>query len=253
MNDTFDPYGVLTEPIVKLVFVLVNAFTTVSWIAIKYLLDRLWPSFKAINPPHKKWYVVANISKACCLGVTVVSCSWWYYAYHAYIVQERDLSATVMYLVKFSGATYIANHALVNTDQVHHYVSTTLFFLVAIYDLNHADIVHMINIYAFFSTLAFTTNLFLALRVMYAKTHPTVMRGLAMWSFVVYLAACTGNWILQGWWLLRHVIDLRLSIPALFYMLFLALVINDDIVLLRWLYQAGFETQDTSATTKKKQ
>lgn len=49
--------------------------------------------------------------------------------------------------------------------------TNTQSFILALYisafDWRKGDVVHMINMYGFFSTLAFTTNAFLALRVMY--------------------------------------------------------------------------------------
>jgi hypothetical protein len=45
--------------------------------------------------------------------------------------------------------------------------SFILALLISAFDWRKGDVVHMINMYGFFSTLAFTTNAFLALRVMY--------------------------------------------------------------------------------------
>eukprot|EP01134_Creolimax_fragrantissima_P005302 CFRG5302T1 len=272
VNETFDPDGTWTQFIVQRVakmfaalglddttpcqfvetvkvFVIVNIFTAVAWVAVKFLFDRTWPAFAAISPAHKKWYVVANLSKAFFLGMMVFSYSWWKYAYHAYFLNDRKLTHTIMYLCKFAGSMYVTTDfmalfmvpKLPQSTKIHHYVSTLLFFLVSMYDFNNADIVQMINLYGWFSTLAFSTNAFLALRVMYSKSHPGLMRLLAVYSFIVYFGSCAANWFCQGVWFASHIVHMSLNVPALFYALFLALVINDDIVLIKWLYKTGFE------------
>ena len=42
-----------------------------------------------------------------------------------------------------------------------------LVVMVCAYDWQYGDVIHMINLYGFFSTIAWPTNAFLALRVMY--------------------------------------------------------------------------------------
>lgn len=65
-------------------FAVLSGILAASWIVAVRALDAVWPAFRAIEPGHKKMYVVANLCKSLVLGLQAASASWWYYSYLHY-------------------------------------------------------------------------------------------------------------------------------------------------------------------------
>ena len=63
INDT--PFPVTYEAIFEQAYKTGILYLIVAaiWILIYYLLDKFYPRFQKISPTHKKWYVIANVSK----------------------------------------------------------------------------------------------------------------------------------------------------------------------------------------------
>ncbi len=53
-------------------------------VGIKVVWEKVDPSFAAISPPHKKWYVVANLYKAFLLACLFLGQRYWIRIYRGY-------------------------------------------------------------------------------------------------------------------------------------------------------------------------
>jgi hypothetical protein len=168
--------------------------------------------------------VVANLSKALVLAVQVASPAWFYYSFlqyrcnavpafrllgwpatgwepcqwDAYVLQER--------WGKTVSATYVMTDALalllvpkLPTSTVVHHVATTLFIL-GVFAVRLADyrVAAMLMFYGFWSTLSFSVNAFLALRVVYPAS--AWLKPVALVSALVYAVCCFFNWSFHLLW-----------------------------------------------------
>ena len=84
--------------------------------------------------------------------------------------------------------------------------------------------------YTYFSALAFPVNLYLGLRLCF-ELHPDWLvefRNFCKWW---YLALCATNWALQA------CLTSALSLEVGVYTTMILLIVMDDVVLLKWLFQ----------------
>ena len=82
-------------------FLIACSLLTLLMLIVHYVWSKVDPCFAAISPPHKKWYVIANISKCIFLCIQATSHRYWMGIYQAY------------YLDQFSN---IQNHSPLNFD-----------------------------------------------------------------------------------------------------------------------------------------
>jgi hypothetical protein len=203
-------------------FVLAVSILAGLWIAMHGLFLQFWPTFAAIQPKHKQWYVIANFSKALFLGGQCFSFAWWYYSYlhnacafnpllraaklgefqpctyDAYPLQES--------WTKTVSATYVITDVLallmvpkLPTSTIIHHVSTAIFVaLVFTIPLQDYPVGQKLMLYGFWSTISFPVNAFLALRVLYPTAQP--LKHFAQFSALVYGVCCFFNWLLHLVW-----------------------------------------------------
>lgn len=112
----------------------------------------------------------------------------------------------------------------------------------------------MIVVYGQFSTLAFAVNGYLALRVCYPQAVLTEL--LRVKGFFSYAVCCAGNWGIHLAWMVWLVASGHItpadpwSFAPCVYVAMLASVVNDDIVLLRWLWNRSGNVGDEAAQAK---
>ena len=194
----------------------------IIWTLSYAILNLVWPTFAAIQPKHKQWYVIANFSKALFLGGQCFSFAWWYYSYlhnacafnpllraaklgefqpctyDAYPLQES--------WTKTVSATYVITDVLallmvpkLPASTIIHHVSTAIFvLLVFTIPLQDYPVGQKLMLYGFWSTISFPVNAFLALRVMYPTAQP--LKYFAQFSALVYGVCCFFNWLLHLVW-----------------------------------------------------
>ena len=219
-------------------------YVTLGMIIVKYLWEKIDPQFASISPSHKKWYVVANLSKAFFLACMTFSTRYWIGTYAALI--EDRFSGIEM---KRTGILYIATDVvalymvpkLPRSTILHHVCTATLIMIVSTLDLTHKGwsgvlgTSKMALLYGIFSSVAFCVNAYLALRVAYpkAKWLPALVH-LSLWP---YILLCAINWSIHAVWLVSLIVTWDVSIASVLYLFAIANMINDDIVLIRWLWK----------------
>ena len=226
-----------------IVLCLLCCLTTAGIVALKLLWERLDPRFAAINPPHKKWYVAANISKAFYLAIMSFSSR---YARGIYNCIFLDMYPNLE--VKRSGHMYIATDLvalflvpkLPASTVMHHITTTVLMLMVSGINLELKGWTGLLGVskmcmfYGMCSTYAYLVNAFLALRVVYPISwrFMDVLCKLSLW---IYLVCCAVNWSVHMCWLGGLILQWEMSLPVLLYTIPIASMVNDDIKLIRWL------------------
>ena len=223
-------------------FAVLCVLITLGMIACKLIWERLDGNFAAINPPHKKWYVVANLSKALFLAILASSHRYWLGTYNFYFYDHFQVLE-----LKRCGVIYIATDAvalymvpkLPRSTVIHHFASIFLVGVVTTMNLEIdgwsglLGICKMSVLYAVFSTVAYSVNAYLAFRVVYPKA--VWLKHLVKMSLWTYLLCCACNWSIHAVWLINLLLSYQISVFNLLYMIMLAAVIHDDIVLIKWL------------------
>ena len=211
-------------------------------VAVKFIWEIIDPQFASIAPSHKKLYVVANLSKSFFLGCMALSFRYWVWTYYGYIYDNLDGLN-----VKRCGMLYLATDVvallivpkLPFSTKMHHIVTTFLIVLVTAVDIKAkgfsglTGVCKMALMYGIFSTLPFLVNAYLALRVVYSKASWLhILVKMSLWP---YILCCACNWSVHLIWFCSLVYNLELSLINMLYLLGISTMVNDDIVLMKWL------------------
>lgn len=201
----------------------------VSFITTSTCIHQLYPVVDSIltkrsamfSASNRKRYIVKNVIKSimlCCLVI-----------FSLIFVFTEDWTSPY---IKHVASMYVANDfvALITcrtlswSTKIHHTVSCIFLMYASIIDFSQSLEAQMLFYYTFFSACTFFVNLYLGLRLCY-KDLPT-LRLVCKYG---YLYSLVINWALQlflGWGKVQY-----------WYMALLLFIINDDIVLLRWLWR----------------
>jgi hypothetical protein len=212
-------------------FTIVFCITTFGYWVLEWVLNTFVKSFREINPPHKKMYVVKNFIKSSFLA----GLCFFLYKFLDLLNGTLDLM-----FVKRCAVYYVMNDIiglllvkkLPTTTKIHHITTSLCGLLVAMKQSNNLDVLTLIVLYAVFSSMAFCVNFYLGFRV-YSQDIQT-KRHLSNASFWVYLLSCIVNWGFQA----CLAIGVIPNVPfyhTLIYFAFLYSVGKDDIILMKWL------------------
>lgn len=260
-----------------LVYLILIVVTTIAAYAVKFLLNLVWPSFGRITPKHKQMYVVMNIFKATILMTHCLSPTWWVMSWENYrcnlnpflnvvgMETQPDCDWTKMphqqYTILLVGGLYVTSDvvALIVVDKLpfgtklHHYM-TGLFCACVTFIPSAMEygVAQKLFHYGFWSTLAFPVNYFLAFRIV-EQARPAWMMALSLLSLITYIVVCVGNWGIHAAWLVDVLLheEMGAKIGATLYCISLATLINDDLILMKWLYNFYFNPKPPRVDTKK--
>ena len=213
-------------------------------VGVKYVWEKTDHRFASINPSHKKWYVVANMSKSFFLGCMCLSSRYWIGTYHAYF---NGIFAASSINIKRCGMLYISTDVvalfmvpkLPFSTVMHHIVTALLIIMVAGVNIGMdgysglLGVCKMAVLYGIFSTMAFLVNAYLALRVVYSKASWLhILVKLSLWP---YIFCCVCNWTVHLVWVVNLIATMEVSVVNFLYLLAISAMVNDDIVLIKWL------------------
>ena len=227
----------LVDAIISLV--ILSVLTTIGMIVAKAIWNALDSRFSTIEPPHKQWYVVANISKAFFLAVMAFSSRYWIGSYKSFYLDEFQMVELkrlgMMYITTDLVSLYMVPK-LPRSTIGHHVTTISLCMMNTAMNLRLKGwdgllgVGKMSLLYGACSSIAFPVNAYLGLRIVYpeAKWLPVLVK-ISLWTYIV---CCAGNWSVHALWLLRVVFSL---IFTLLYMVAIAFMMNDDVVLIKWL------------------
>lgn len=237
---------------------ITSILITLGMILVKNIWARIDPQFASITPSHKQWYVVANLSKSFFLGCMALSSRYWIGVYYSYIFDQMD-----MLNIKRCGMLYVATDLValymvpkLPTSTILHHVTTTL-LIVMVTAVNIEvkgyggllGVSKMAVLYGIFSTIAYLVNAYLALRVVYTKAW--WLSGLVKLSLWPYVFCCLCNWSVHLIWFGSLVINFELSLFNVLYLLAISTMVNDDIVLIKWLIKRSSPILEDADQNKK--
>ena len=230
--------GIISLMVMSMIISVMILLTKIVW----SFLD---PNFNNISPPHKKVYVLANLSKAVLLAILTLSPRYWAGSFRFYDDKFQGIE------IKRCGIIYIATDfvalflvpKLPRSTLFHHVTTSLMAVVVTSMDLQMPGwngllgVAKMAVLYGLFSSAAFPVNAYLALRVVYpkAKWIPALIH-ISLWT---YLVCCALNWGIHIVWLFRLARNFEFSIYPLLYLVAVYFMVNDDIVLIKWLIKRG--------------
>ena len=243
-GDLFTPHD-LVDAVVSLTLLCI--LVAVGLVVAKHLWELLDPQFRAITPEHKKWYVVANMSKAFFLLCMTFSTRFWIGAYKCFVeddCQMTELKRCMMIYVATDTVALFMVPKLPTSTALHHIFTTLMSFVVCGTNLKikgGAGVLGFCKMGAFYgllSTVAFTVNAYLALRVVYPRAN--WVRMISRISLVTYVLLCAVNWSVHLLWFLGYwALERDFSLYTFLYMAMISFLINDDIILIKWLIRQG--------------
>lgn len=131
--------------------------------------------------------------------------------------------------------------------KLHHVVTNILGIYVITSTFKPVCQQYLPVLYASFSSLAFLVNFYLAYRS--HTDTPKVRYYLSKFSFWIYLLTSVVNWMVQIWYM-NVLLSNEIYLFPFFYSFCLAVIIYDDIVLMKWLKQ-DFNKRTLNAEIKK--
>ena len=124
------------------------------------------------------------------------------------------------------------------TTKLHHSVTTILLFYSLNIDYNNSlNIGRLLLIYSIMSCYSFLVNLYLGLRFFINKNNilDKIINTIRIMSYYIYIICCGINWSIQLYLIGKTIFNQLFNYSYLIYCLLLTIVINDDIVLIKWL------------------
>jgi len=218
-------------------FTIISLSIPIFYVITYFIFNILSKSFNLITPNHKKIYVVKNYVKSVYLLLICL--------YSITIIKQVILLNVDLKLAKYLAITYFINDLfalyifyflglitkLPNSTILHHIASSTAGFITLTKIDNTIDIKMLILLYGFFSCMSFVVNMYLGYRV-YTKTD-WIKYYFVIISYWVYLITLILNWCVQ---LYLMYFTLQFNIFYGLYILFLIFIGQDDIVLLKYLW-----------------
>jgi hypothetical protein len=227
-----------------LLFLLNSYIIFNMYIPVKNYLSK-YPKFKSYDN-NKQFYIIKNLIKA--LSMTCI------FSLLITIVIPNILNGIwVDFHNRIIGAFYVSNDLaglfavpnLPSSTKFHHYTSTTLFTLICILSTEHEEnIARLIVIYTIFSCIPYLVNSYLALRFFYNRgdeltenqqRNNRILDINRKTAYYIYISCCIFSWLYHLDFLIRKLLTSTLTLPYIMYYLLLVPIINDDIILLRWL------------------
>jgi hypothetical protein len=194
-------------------------------------------------PNYKKMYVVKNILKSIMMLYLCIDT-------YTYIYELIFLNIFRMDILRWWGTLYVANdltgllmvEKLPQNTKNHHLMTLLLLNVVFLFDGNEMEMVKFIIIYTIFSYFSFLVNLYLGCRFLILDINENnkvsirinrcidILRHLAFYNYSISLFI---NWLFHLYYGLFCLTSLGLS--HVLYLCFLVPIVNDDIILLKWL------------------
>ncbi len=174
----------------------------------------------------RKLYVQKNVVKSCYLALLSLAATVYFAVYPWDNATLRLLAAC--YVSNDVVGLYMVR--LPTSTKIHHATSGLFLLMTYMVDFETSKAAQLLVYYTYFSALAFPVNLYLGLRLCF-ELHPDWLvefRNFCKWW---YLALCATNWAVQAY------LTSALSLEVGVYTTMILLIVMDDVVLLKWLFQ----------------
>jgi len=201
---------------------------------LNFVGNRFIEPYRNINPPHKKMYVIKNFIKSLVLGFFTFNYSDMY----KMILNNKwdnDIlySMTILYVMNDITGLIIVNKNLPTTTKIHHVCVAFLGYFSLKNDYTQDGVMRLVFLNAYFSSMAFLVNLFLAVRVVYPKRIETFL--LSIIALYNYIILCIINWSIHYYMFFYAFVSNNFDKNYMFYFIIFHIIMRDDLVLMGWL------------------
>ena len=203
----------------------------------------------------KQYYIIKNLVKTVCMAVIFFFMAFTFIPnlLNDVWVDSHNRLIGVFYVSNdLAGLLAVPN--LPSSTKFHHYTTVFLFTIICAMTTEHEDnIGRLIVVYTIFSCIPFLVNSYLALRFFYNReiegktlnekelTENRIIDYNRIAAYYLYLVSCICNWTYHGIFLFNRIRLMEIDIAYTIYYLVLIPIINDDIVLLKWLYSKNLD------------
>jgi len=208
---------------------------TLSYYILNFVLSLISKRYTLIEPKHKTFYVRSNMIKGLLLGF------WSPYAinllYNMYVYNEWSKNQLKILAALYSSLDTVSLFMVpkMQLNTIIHHIAVFLLYMYCLWcDFNLVGLTRIIIVYAIWSTLAWSVNLYLSLRVYITRTNYK-LHILCIIAFFSYLGCCIMNWSYQLNSLYTFWINDTFGIGCYIYSITMLLIIYDDIVLMHYL------------------
>ena len=206
-------------------------FVRFLYLVFHVVMALYFPKYQKLTH-DKKQYVLKNLIKSIILAILfyisipiliipIIKTNTW----NSSIIR---CFATMYVSNDFVGLVFVNN--LPTTTRIHHIVSTCLVFSSLTIDFQTSEIGQAMFVYTIASAATYVVNLHLAIRWLCIRHS---LRKLRYFAGFIYVICCSGAWLWHIFWIREH--WNKLYISHFMYLCLLALIIRDDIILMKWL------------------
>ena len=151
--------------------------------------------------------------------------------------REANLFSSAYVANDFIGLLVVPN--LPRSTKFHHIVTTSLLLYSYTIDFTEENVGRWMFIYTLMSTFTFLVNTYLGLRFIETPKDSMINRlidNIRILAYYIYLTSCIINWIIHILLTSQKVYNFDLQLSYILYLFLLIPIINDDLILLNWLY-----------------
>jgi hypothetical protein len=203
----------------------------------------------------KQYYIIKNLIKTICMAIIFVFMILTFIPNLLNDVWVDSYNRLIgVFYVSNDLAGLFAVPNLPKSTKLHHYTTVFLFTVIcAISTEKEVNIGHLIAVYTIFSCIPYLVNSYLALRFFYNREVEGVKLDAKqirdnqiidynrIAAYYLYLGSCICNWTYQAIFLFNRIRLFEMDLAYTVYYLVLIPIINDDIVLLKWLYNKNLD------------
>ena len=219
---------------------LIELFFFISSINLTHMFfNNYVQEYKDIVPTHKKWYVSSNIVKG---SVFAMLSYHSIYLLHNYLMYNNWENKQFLYLgclyASLDMSAIIVVPKMQQNTKYHHIIVNILFFYGLINNMCVDSFFFFIVIYAIWSSLAFTVNLYLGYRIIIHNS--LLVAKISEIALINYLVCCIFNWTYQFNAILINdeFYNLYGICPLILYSVFILIIMYDDLILINHLFLA---------------
>ena len=222
-----------------LTFLLISCLSVLSCYCLLHIFFRQSPEYNSLSY-NKKCYVLKNVTKSIILFIMT------FYSIDKIIIPALEGSWNNKDVHTFSSA-YVSNDIigllivpkLPFSTKMHHIITGTLLFYSYTIDFTENNVGRWMFIYTLMSTITFLVNTYLGLRHIRTESESNLNRiidNIRVMAFYIYLVACLINWSIHIYLISQKIYNLEYTIPYIMYSVLLIPIINDDLILMKWLH-----------------
>ena len=221
-------------------------FVTIGMIVAKYIWEWIDPQF-AIISEHKKWYVLAYMSKTFFLACIAFSTWVWIGTYSLLMKDMKDNLSSLQ--LKRTSMIYIASDIVALymvtklpwRAKIHHFLTAVVCLAISIVNITLGGwtgpigVVKMVTLSGFMFAVTFPVNAYLALRIAYPKAK--WLKWLVTFSLWAEIVVCVISWTTRIIWIVMLVTSWEISVYNIVYCFTITVVDYTQANLIKWLWK----------------